>query len=347
MSFQGAMLVDRLVAAALGRRSLLILIYHGVRPDEVQSPSINWRGKHVSQSAFAGQVDWLMRAGYRFLDGDELHWVIERQQLPPGPAAAITFDDGYANNHTVALPILRDRSITAVVFLVGDFIARREPLWVDRLEQAFARTTSEEITVDFGPDARTFPLQNLAEQRLAEATVRAQCKRLSPSDREVVLGELLSRLATSPEPMPDLYKPLTWTQVDELRQAGWAVGSHTMTHTVLAGLEASIARREVGEAKSLVEQQLGTVCDLFAYPNGLRGDFTPITQRLVSELGNVCALAGIEGRVKRDFDPFAMRRISINDRMRRGEFRLRTTGAVGVAKSVKAGLRNVRTSAST
>jgi peptidoglycan/xylan/chitin deacetylase (PgdA/CDA1 family) len=341
LSLKPSIFVDRCVTSALGRRSFLVLIYHGVRPDDARSPSVNWRGKHVSKSGFAEQIDWLIRTGYRFLDGDELHWVVQRRRLPRGPAAVITFDDGYANNHTAALPVLRDRSITAVVFLVGDFIARREPLWVDRLEQAFAGAKSEEVTADFDGTTQRFPLRNLPERQLAEASVRAKCKRLSPSDRQRVLGELLSRLAAPTSPLPSLYDPLSWAQVDELRQAGWEIGSHTMTHTILAGLETPVARREVEDAKTLVEEQLGISCDLFAYPNGLRGDFTPATQRLVSELGKVCAFAGIEGRVRRDFDPFAVRRISVHDRMGLGEFRLRTTGAVGVAKSVKAALRRV------
>jgi peptidoglycan/xylan/chitin deacetylase (PgdA/CDA1 family) len=343
-SLPGDMLVDRLVASGL-RRSLLILIYHGIRPDDAQSPAVNWRGKHVSQSAFAKQIDWLVRAGYRFLDGDELRWVVERQRIPDGPAAVITFDDGYANNHTAALPILRDRSITAAVFLVGDFIARREALWVDRLEQAFAGTTSDRIALGVDGDTQSFPLRDLPERRRAEAAVRARCKRLSPSDREQVLDKLLTQLAASPSPMPSLYDPLAWTQVDDLRQAGWEIGSHTMTHTILGGLDARVARQEVGDAKRLVEDKLGSSCDLFAYPNGLRGDFTAATQRLVAELGNVCAFAGIEGRVKRGFDPFAMRRISVHDRMGLHEFRLRTTGVVGVAKNINAGVRQIRAGA--
>lgn len=336
------MVVDRLVASTLGLRSMLILTYHGVRADDAQVPSENLQGKHVSQSAFAEQLDWLIRAGYRFLDGDELRWAIQRRRPPRGPAVTITFDDGYANNHTIALPILRGRSITAAVFLVGDFIARREPLWVDRLEQAFVRTTSDEITVDFDGSERRFSLGDLQERQLAEAAVRARCKRLSSDDRDRVLDEIFSRLPAPASPMPSLYDPLAWSQIDELRQAGWEIGTHTLTHTILGGLEPQSVRREVEGAKRLVEDRLGRPCDLFAYPNGLRGDFTPATRRLLPELGKICALASVEGRVKRGFDPFAMRRVAVHDRMGLREFRLRTTGAVGTAKSIKAGLRRLR-----
>jgi peptidoglycan/xylan/chitin deacetylase (PgdA/CDA1 family) len=333
------MFLDRLVASALGRGSMLILIYHGVRPDEVQSPSVNLQGKHVSQSAFAEQIDWLIRVGYRFIDGEELRFVVQRRRPPRGPSVAITFDDGYANNHSAALPILRDRSITATVFLVGDFIARREPLWVDRLEHALVGTPSDEVTVDFDGNARRLALRNLPEQQLAEAHVRARCKRLTSSDRERALDDLFSRLQTPPSSIPSLYEPLAWNQVDELRKAGWAIGTHTMTHTILANLETEEVRREVGDAKKMIEDRLGEPCDLFAYPNGLRGDFTPATQRVLSELGKICALASIEGRVKQGFHPFAMRRIAVHDRMGLGEFRLRTTGVVGLAKDLKAALR--------
>jgi peptidoglycan/xylan/chitin deacetylase (PgdA/CDA1 family) len=336
------MVLDRMVASAIGRRSMLILTYHGVRLDEMRSPTVNLQGKHVSQSAFALQIDWLVRAGYRFVGGEELRSVVQRRQPPYGPAVAITFDDGYANNFTAALPILRDRSITATVFVVGDFIARCEPLWVDRLEQALIGTSSNELTIDFNGNARRFPLRDLAERQLAEAHVRAECKRLSSSDRERFLDDLFSRLENAPASMPSLYAPLAWNQVDELRQAGWAIGTHTMTHTILANLETAEVRQEVGDAKKLIENRLGEPCDLFAYPNGLRGDFTPATQRVLSELEVICALASLEGRVKRGFDPFAMRRVAVHDRMGLNEFRLRTTGAVGFVKDVKALLSKAR-----
>jgi peptidoglycan/xylan/chitin deacetylase (PgdA/CDA1 family) len=337
------MVLDRLLASALGRRSLLILTYHGVHPDEVESPSINLQGKHVSQSAFAEQIDYLAKAGHRFLSGEELRWVVQRHRLPNGPAVVITFDDGYANNCTAALPILRARGLTAVVFVVGAFIAEREPLWVDRLEQAFMETTSDEITIDVGSGARRLSLANLRERRRAEALVRARCKRLLPVDRARVVNDLVSRLEPLPCCMPGLYDPLSWSQIAELRESGWEIGSHTMTHTVLAGLPTHVARQEVGDAKKLIEDRLEAPCDLFAYPNGLRGDFTPATQRLLADLGKICALASIEGRVNTGFDPFAMQRVSVNDRMGLGELRLRATGAVGVAKRAKASLKRAMT----
>ena len=331
--------VDRWVASALGRRSLLILTYHGVRPDDDQSPLFNWQGKHVSQSSLAAQVDWLDGAGYRFIGGDELRRVARREQLPRGPAVAITFDDGYANNYTAGLPILRKRSIPAVLFLVGTFIARGEPLWVDRLEQAFARTTAMAIDVHADGMSRTFPLRTLSDRKEAEASIRTRCKRLAATDRDRVLRHVYSQLAGPSLPMPALYDPLAWDQIDELRDVGWEIGSHTMTHTVLSALGEEAARCEVGDAKGAVEGQLGTPCDLFAYPNGQRGDFTPATRHLLSELGMTCALTSIEGRVSRGFDPFAMRRVAVHDRMGLDEFKLRTTGAVGMASSMKAGLR--------
>ena len=333
---------DRAIASALGRMSVLVLLYHGVRPDDAQPATTNLQAKHVSQSAFAAQMDWLIGAGYRFIDGDELRWMSKARSLPRGPAVAITFDDGYANNHSCALPVLRPREIPALVFLVGAFVDRGEPLWVDRLEQAVMSARVPELTVDLNGARRTLTLAGAPARKAAESSVRSYCKRLPATARESVLQELFAGLDAPSSPLPALYRPLRWDEIDDLRHAGWTIGSHTMTHTILAGLTAAQARREVGEAKALLEARLGVQCDLFAYPNGLRGDFTEETQRVLAGLGKTCALASVEGRVTRRFEPLAMRRVAVHDRMGLAEFKVRTTGAVGVAKSVKAGLRTAQ-----
>ena len=87
-------------AARLHPRHLLIVCYHGLRTDD--DPE-DWLLVHVAD--FRAQLEWLS-AHYHVLPLDEGVSRLAAGTLP-GPTACITFDDGYRNNLTLGLPLLR------------------------------------------------------------------------------------------------------------------------------------------------------------------------------------------------------------------------------------------------
>jgi peptidoglycan/xylan/chitin deacetylase (PgdA/CDA1 family) len=88
-----------------------ILGYHRVgahRPDHVPT---------VSAEAFERQLALLARFRFRALSLDEVIDRLERGEPPPRRSVVITFDDGYAETHTVAWPILQKFGFCATVFV--------------------------------------------------------------------------------------------------------------------------------------------------------------------------------------------------------------------------------------
>ena len=100
----------RSVLKLTGRGKLTILLYHRVleRADPL-FPSI------VDAKAFDEQLQWLA-ASLRVLPLAEAVDMLREDRLP-GAAACITFDDGYADNAQVALPILLRRQLPATFFV--------------------------------------------------------------------------------------------------------------------------------------------------------------------------------------------------------------------------------------
>lgn len=96
---------------------LTILMYHKI--DEVP-PDARYPGNYVSPELFAQQLDALVEWGYQTIDFDE--WLRYRSKsswrfnVRP---LIVTFDDGYACFDRNAWPALRDRGMTATVFLVA------------------------------------------------------------------------------------------------------------------------------------------------------------------------------------------------------------------------------------
>jgi peptidoglycan/xylan/chitin deacetylase (PgdA/CDA1 family) len=104
-----------LLAPGGARGSLLVLIYHRVL--EQRDPLID---DEPDAATFSAEMD-LIGSICNVLPLQEAVDRLASGSLPPR-AACITFDDGYANNRTVAAPILQARRMPATVFVATGFI---------------------------------------------------------------------------------------------------------------------------------------------------------------------------------------------------------------------------------
>jgi peptidoglycan/xylan/chitin deacetylase (PgdA/CDA1 family) len=62
--------------------------------------------------------------------------------------------------------------------------------------------------------------------------------------------------------------PLSWSELRQLGDAGWEIGSHTCSHPFLSRLGEAELERELGESRHRIEQELGRPCRSLAYPYG-------------------------------------------------------------------------------
>jgi peptidoglycan/xylan/chitin deacetylase (PgdA/CDA1 family) len=92
-------------AAAEGR----VLYYHRI-DDE-------WHRSCVTPAAFRAQMTHLREHGYRVVPLAELRAALAVGEPIAPRTVAITFDDGYADNHTHALPVLAGLGMPATVFV--------------------------------------------------------------------------------------------------------------------------------------------------------------------------------------------------------------------------------------
>jgi peptidoglycan/xylan/chitin deacetylase (PgdA/CDA1 family) len=65
----------------------------------------------------------------------------------------------------------------------------------------------------------------------------------------------------------DELRPLSWEQLEELRTAGWEVGSHTATHPLLTRADDRLLQTELEVSRAAIESRLGS-CSSVSYPYG-------------------------------------------------------------------------------
>lgn len=62
--------------------------------------------------------------------------------------------------------------------------------------------------------------------------------------------------------------PMNWTQIKELQLRGHIIGAHTLDHYNINDDNMAELERQIGECRTVIEEQLGTSCIYFAFPFG-------------------------------------------------------------------------------
>jgi peptidoglycan/xylan/chitin deacetylase (PgdA/CDA1 family) len=272
---------------ATGRLS--IVIFHRI----FETPDTIFPGDPDRQR-FDQLCAWL-KAWFQVLPLDEAVSRLASGSLP-ARALAITFDDGYADNHDIALPVLRSHGLTATFFIATGYLGGGR-MWNDTIVEAIKRCRLEHIDLSaLGlPGIGVCPLAPLAERRqlvhrlLSAAKYLSQPARQSLADRvaELAGAELPSTLMMTPD------------QVRAMAAAGMQIGGHTVSHPILARLDEAGARREIEQGRADLQAITGAPVRLFAYPNGKPGtDYLPRDAELVRKLGFDAAVSTVAGAAR-------------------------------------------------
>lgn len=180
-------------------RGAVFLSYHSVTEDG--PPYLSLRPR-----TFERQLDILSRKGFRSGTRADLGRLAAGERLR-GRRVFLTFDDGFLDTVHTALPRMRERGFSGMVFVLP-------------------RHLDEGAALDW-PE---------------------------------VAGEAVRR--------PALMRSIDWPMAEELVEAGWEIGSHTLTHARLTTLSDEDLRQELLDSRRLIADRLGR-CDTLAYPFGV------------------------------------------------------------------------------
>jgi peptidoglycan/xylan/chitin deacetylase (PgdA/CDA1 family) len=257
-----------------------ILVYHRVlaAPDPFAIAP-------VAADVFAAQMK-LLRERYHPVSLDALLADAARGEVRPG-SVCVTFDDGYLDNHDVALPILKANGIPATIYLATDFIGTGKLTWYDRVFQAFKASPRKEYSL---PEAGAVGAAIGDPQARHRQAVRIQewLKGFDPSARDACIQMLFAALGLDKEPEASLM--LDWDRVRAMHSEGITFGAHTRSHPILSTLDAASAETELAGSKRDIEARLDSPVLHFAYPNGKKGDYTEETKALLRKAGYASAV---------------------------------------------------------
>ena len=260
-SFIGGSLLGRAVMNTLSPgidKGLSILIYHRVLPHkDPLFPS------EIDRNEFDLQIR-LLKSCFNVIPLIDAVRGLREGTLPPR-AACITFDDGYADNCEIALPVLQANQVSATFFIATGFL-NGGLMWNDAVIETVRNAAQRQI------DASSIGLglHDLGSIEQGQQAIRKLIGALKylPFDERAEQVKRLCELAGAPLPGNLM---MTSEQVKRLHTAGMGIGGHTVRHPILARLTADEAGREIAEGKDSLEKIIGAPVPLFAYPNGKPG----------------------------------------------------------------------------
>ncbi|HJW56725.1 MAG TPA: polysaccharide deacetylase family protein [Burkholderiaceae bacterium] len=247
----------------------LILMYHGVTRERNFEGLCNYEGKHLPVGRFIAHLSALRRSRTVISLGQLIEGLYNGDDL--SNTAAITFDDGYENNASVAAPVLAEFGMRATFFLVSGLIGSKCFLWTDLLELALDRTNGESVAVP-GTD-RVLPLRTLKERQMALVTIKADLKARPDNAARDAVEKIALQLGVNERSAFGDYRFMTWEQARYLVSAGFEVGAHTVTHPILSRVPLPLAAREILDSKEAVLRETGQCSEVFCFPNGKFADY--------------------------------------------------------------------------
>jgi len=215
-----------------------------------------------TQYAFEQQII-LLKQHFKIINTVELAELITQNK----GFAVITFDDGYLDNYTEALPILQKHQVKAVFYLTTAFLNGDQLTWWDEIAYLLRKSHGKEYQL---PNST---LKHSLEKENIDQTIRIIMTEIKQSKTLSVLVALEDIRKEFPLAKNELLAEnsqlfMDWEHAKELLRQGMEIGSHTLTHPILSQLDNEQHRTEIFDSKKILEERLECTINSIAYPVG-------------------------------------------------------------------------------
>ncbi len=257
-----------------------ILMFHRVL-DAPPPVRIGMASQLDITTAFLTDVVLHLRAkGYSIISLPELIARLRRPSISSAKCTVLTFDDGYAEIHDLAFPVLKALAAPFTLFLATGYPDRTLLPWWYVLERFLQEQSA--ICIPGKPEA--VALASRADRERAYLMMADLFDRCASPAEEVELARRVFGSDRVEQAFAEM--PISWEQVTALADDELVtIGAHTKTHPRLNQLSNERALLEMVESKRIIESRLKKAVEHFAYPYGSAAEVGRREFMLAAEAG--------------------------------------------------------------
>lgn len=286
------------------RAAPVILCYHGVTTQRSQSaatfaPQLDLQ---VLVEELERQLAWL-KARRRVWPLDELIDAALSRHADARGAVAITFDDGYANNLTVAWPLLKRYSMPATIFLATGHIDGGGSPWWEAVPNLLALCNTQ---VRFA--GNSFDLATSKGKHELYAVLGKRLTFASLEEVREIVAELHGLLGC--KEVPSNNHMLTWRQVEAMDDPDLRFGMHGHSHVGLSRLSDATLEDDIHRCADALQAHVRHPSSCFAYPYGQPDDYDSRSTDVLKRYGCRSAVTTSPGSFERA-SRFKVPRVSV------------------------------------
>jgi len=256
-------------------QQVYIFCYHRIIPETIAKSQMVHRALYITPETFESHIRWMIKHGQITTTSDLYH-------VSRFPRFIITFDDGWKDNVTYAVPILKKYHCSAEFYLSTGNIDSRELFWSENIgfliNDALKKHTTEVVATRLSNLVKAlitcYGLQekidvDSSSENLVYLIDRyiETVKYIPIADRDEVLLRLCQELNIVFHNDGDKLL-LDWQEIASMSRSGFRFGTHTHSHTLLDRVDNETIDSELEQSKIVLEKILGVEVDSFSYPNG-------------------------------------------------------------------------------
>ncbi len=247
------------------QKNIHILAYH--RVVEKLEPSYIFNSEIFSTTLkdFEAQMKYVSKH-FNVINFENLEKAIADNKVEEN-TLIVTFDDGYYDNYSLAMPVLNKYDISATVFLATDYIDSGKIFWFDAVA-GFVNTYSDK-KLELSSVHQSFDLSVVSKVDIFKSLGRI-LKKSDDSVRVDLLDEIYTKFNF--EVSSENYKkamPLSWDNVIEMSNHNIEFGAHSKSHCFLNRINENQLKSEISESKLKIEDKIGKAINSFCYPAGV------------------------------------------------------------------------------
>jgi len=286
----------------------LVLMYH--RVVELERDPFELA---VSPDRFYKQIEYL-KTTCNIIDPDDLVSIRKSGKPLPKKSIVITFDDGYLDNYTGAIPVLEHFDAGAIFFIATANIDRKNDFWSDSLGRVLYETEGlpKQLAVNVNAREYGFDVSTTLGRDEAFKKLHFVLKQTNPPQREEVVGIVLDWAGLSRDGR-DSHRFMSSEEVKCLSKSRIAtIGSHTHNHPRLSSLAKKDQYEEISKSLEILQTLTSRSVKHFSYPYGSNSEYDSNSVEICKNLGFDLAYGGW-GVVYRWADDYQLPRINVGN----------------------------------